>query len=70
MWRISEGDDGTLTGQQALALQLPSGGAPVRLTWHPSCQDVLLFTAGARVLAAHISELTASAQHVGLRAIF
>lgn len=67
VWHISEAGDGSLTGQQALALQLPvpqSGGASVRLAWHPACQDVLFFTAGARVLAAHISELTASAQQV------
>lgn len=67
VWRISEAGDGSLTGQQALALQLPvpqAGGASVRLAWHPACQDVLFFTAGARVLAAHISELTASAQQV------
>jgi hypothetical protein len=56
-----------LTGQQTLALQLPAleGDAPpVRLAWHPACQDLLFFTTGSRVLAAHISELTATAQQV------
>jgi len=71
VWHVSEGGDATLTGQQALALQLPAaeGGASARLAWHPSCQDVLFFTAGARVLAAHISELTASAQQVSRTAL-
>ena len=67
VWCISEGDDGMLTGKQTLALQLPApvgGVAPVRLAWHPSCQNLIFFTTGSRVLAAHISELTATAQQV------
>jgi hypothetical protein len=67
VWRISEGDDGMLTGQQMLALLLPApegGVAPVRLAWHPAYQDLLFFTTGSRVLTAHISELTAAAQQV------
>lgn len=71
VWHVTEGGDATLTGQQALALQLPGGGsgAAAHLAWHPACQDVLFFTAGARVLAAHISELTVAAQQVNGRTL-
>lgn len=67
VWCISEGADSMLTGQQTLALQLPApvgGSAPVRLAWHPACRDLLFFSSGSRVLAAHVTELTAAAQQV------
>ena len=66
MWHLAEGEGDTLTGQQALALQLPLAGGKEwpRLAWHPTCGDILFMTMGSRVLAAHISEIATSAQQV------
>ncbi len=66
MWHLAEGEGDTLTGQQALALQLPLAGGKEwpRLAWHPTCGDIVLMTTGSRVLAAHISEIATSAQQV------
>lgn len=66
VWHLAEGEGETLTGQQALALQLPSSsGTAPHLAWHPTCSNILFMTAGNRVLAAHVSEIATAAQQVG-----
>jgi hypothetical protein len=66
VWRLSPGTAGSLIGQQVLAVRLASGTAETqpRLAWHPTCANILFFTAGSHVLLCHIGEAAAVASQV------